>query len=241
MLAWQERLDAAGVGFAVTSRRGGVSSPPYDGCNLGDHVGDDPAAVAENRRRVAQAAGMAPDRFVTARQVHGADVVIADGPWDGEAPAADAVVTAQPGLVLGVLVADCTPVLLAAPRERLVAVAHAGRAGLRAGVVPAVLASLRGLGATRVVARVGPSICGRCYEVPHEMAEDVASIIPVARSVTSTGAPSLAIAAGVVAQLAKDCDEVRWLPGCTAEGAEWYSFRRDGRTGRFAGITWLEP
>ncbi|MGN6334037.1 MAG: peptidoglycan editing factor PgeF [Motilibacteraceae bacterium] len=239
MLAWHEQLEG-GVHLAVTDRHGGVSADPYGSLNLGDHVGDDPAAVAENRRRVAQAAGVAPERLVLLRQVHGDRVVVADGPL-AEPPEADAVVTGQPGLLLAALVADCTPVLLAAPAQGVVGVAHAGRPGMAAGVVLRTLEAMRELGACEVVARVGPSICARCYEVPLELREQVAAVAPESRSVTRHGTPSLDVAAGVVAQLAPHCAQVRWLPGCAAEDPDLYSYRRDGVTGRYAGLAWVQP
>ncbi|MDP9418182.1 MAG: polyphenol oxidase family protein, partial [Actinomycetota bacterium] len=127
------------------------------------------------------------------------------------------------------------------PEQGVVGVAHAGRAGLRAGIVPAVVAAMRRLGATGLVARVGPSICGRCYEVPARMCEDVSAAIPQARSVTARGTPGLDIAAGACAQLETAGVAVRRVAGCTAEDARWYSYRRDGTTGRFAGLAWRRP
>ena len=226
-----------GAGFAFTTREGGVSAPPYDSLNLGTHVGDDPAAVAENRRRVAEAVGVS--ELVVADQVHGTDVVEVTGPWSGAAPKADALVTRLPQLALGVLVADCTPVLLAAPAEGVVGVAHAGRKGMAAGVVRALVDAMRDLGARTIIGRVGPSICPRCYEVPAELREQVAADVPVARSVTRRGTPALDVAAGVLEQLAPHCSDVAQQPGCTAERADLFSFRRDGTTGRSAGLVWL--
>ncbi len=244
MLAWRD--SAVGfdrhrgrAGFGFTDRRGGASAAPYDELNLGDHVGDEPAAVARNRASVAAEVGVPTERLVVARQVHGADVEVVTGPWHGEPPAADALVTSVPGLALGVLVADCTPVLLAAPDEGIVAVAHAGRQGLRLGVVPAALAAVAALGGRRVVARVGPSICGRCYEVPAAMRDDVAAVAPAARAVTDRGTPALDVAAGVAAQLRAAGAEVQRLEMCTFEDRRWYSYRRDRTTGRFAGVVWL--
>jgi YfiH family protein len=225
------------AGFAFTSREGGVSRPPYDGLNLGAHVGDDPAAVAENRRRVAVAAGVRD--LVVANQVHGTEVVEVTGPWTGDVPEADALVTRVPGLALGVLVADCTPVLLAAPAEGVVGVAHAGRKGMAAGVVPALVAALRDLGARTILGRVGPSICPRCYEVPADLREQVAAQVPVSRSVTRRGTPALDVAGAVLEQLAPHCGDVQQLPGCTAERPDLFSYRRDGTTGRSAGLVWL--
>jgi YfiH family protein len=226
-----------GVGFAFTTREGGVSRPPYDSLNLGGHVGDDPQAVAENRRRVAAALGCTD--LVVARQVHGTAVVEVTGPWAGEPPEADALVTRVPRLALAVLVADCTPVLVGAPAEGVVGVAHAGRQGMAAGVVGALVGALRDLGARTLVARVGPSVCPRCYEVPGALREQVAAVVPVARSVTRAGTPALDVAGGVLAQLAAHGAEVQQLRGCTAERPDLYSYRRDGTTGRSAGVVWL--
>lgn len=237
-LAWQDRRDGTGVAF--TSRRAGASAGPYTSLNLGGAVGDEPAAVGRNRTSVARAVGVAPDHLLFAEQVHGTDVVVADGPWAGAAPGADAMVTRTPGLALGVLVADCVPVVLRAPAEGVVGVAHAGRRGLAAGVVPTVLAALRDLGARSIDAHVGPSVCARCYEVPSGLRDEVAAVVPVSASVTRRGTASLDLAAGVAVQLVDGGAAVTVHPGCTAEDATLYSYRRDGVTGRFAGLAWLD-
>ncbi|HWH28646.1 MAG TPA: peptidoglycan editing factor PgeF [Mycobacteriales bacterium] len=223
--------------FAFTTREGGVSRPPYDSLDLATHVGDDPAVVAENRRRVVEAAGV--DALVVATQVHGSDVVEVHGPWAAAPPEADALVTTVPRLALGVLVADCTPVLLAAPEEGVVGVAHAGRKGMAAGVVPRLVEAVRDLGGRSLVARLGPSVCGRCYEVPAALRDEVAAAVPVAASVTWHGTPSLDVAAGVLEQLAPHCRSAEQRPGCTVERADLYSYRRDRTTGRSAGLAWL--
>ncbi|MGH8971405.1 MAG: peptidoglycan editing factor PgeF [Actinomycetes bacterium] len=230
--------------FAVTNRDGGSSARPYDTLNLGDHVGDDPAAVEQNRRRVAAAVGFGPADLVLMRQVHGRDVAVVDGPPGpgDDAPEADALVTTRRGLVLTVLVADCTPVLLASPHADVVGVVHAGRRGLAAGVVPAAVDAMRTLGArpSGVVAHIGPGVCGRCYEVSPTVQSEVAAAVPAALSATRDHRPSLDIPAGVVAQLAKaGVVTVQSDHCCTAERVDLYSYRRDGVTGRFAGLAWL--
>lgn len=231
-----ERLGPARVGF--TGRDGGVSTGPYASLNLGDHVGDDPAAVAENRRRVAAEAGVDP--LVLARQVHGRAVVEVTGSWTGPAPEADALVTRTPGLAVGMLVADCTPVVVVAPDEGVVGVAHAGREGMRQGVAVALVEALRDLGARRLVGRVGPSICPRCYSVPLELREQVAADVPESRAVDRRGGPAIDVAGGVLAQLAPHCDDLLQLPGCSAEDPGLFSHRRDrGTSGRYAGLAWL--
>lgn len=218
----------------------GASSPPYEAFNLGDHVGDDPAAVAANRDRLASDLGVAGDAVVFMTQVHGAKVEVVRGPRGTLPPEADAMVTARPGLALAVLVADCVPVLFAAPVEGIVGVAHAGRQGLACGVVPAAVAALRALGAGELQAVVGPSICGRCYEVPEGLRAEAAAVSPVAATVSWTGTPALDVAAGVMDQLTREGVPATWRPGCTRESEHLYSYRRSGRTGRFAGVVVLD-
>ena len=119
----------------TTTRDGGASAAPFDTFNLGDHVGDDPAAVAANRARLAESVGLGPDGIVWMNQVHGDRVVVVDGPVDGAIDAADGLVTTRPGLALAVVTADCVPVLMSDPRAGVVAAVHAGRAGAKLGVV----------------------------------------------------------------------------------------------------------
>lgn len=231
--------------FAFTDRRGGVSLPPYDSLNLGDHVGDDPEAVRTNRRLAAKMLGVPRDRVVYMRQVHGADVAVAREPWsDEEAPSVDALVTDQPGLVLAVLVADCTPVLLADRTAGVVGAVHAGRPGMAAGVVTAAIDAMRGLGAepSRIEAFTGPGVCGACYEVPEQMRADVAEREPASWATTRQGTPAIDVPAGVSAQLRRAGvkeNRIKIAAGCTIESPQYYSYRRDGVTGRFAGFVWL--
>lgn len=224
-----------GVTTVVTDRLGGVSEGPYAALNLGGHVGDDAGAVLRNRALVAADLGIAPDRLVFMDQCHGAEVAVVTGPPE-RPPAVDALVSAEPGLALVALVADCTPVLLADPAAGVVAAVHAGRPGLVARVVPVALEAMRDLGARSIAAVVGPSVCPRCYEVPLEMRETAAAMRPEARSVSWAGTPAIDVAAGVVAQLADEDVSVTWVPGCAREDERLFSHRRDGRTGRFAGL-----
>jgi YfiH family protein len=226
----------------VTDRRGGRSTSPYDTFNLGDHVGDDPADVAANRARVARELGVAEDRLVWMSQVHGTGVAVVDGPQAGPLPDTDAVVTATPGLVLCVLVADCVPVLLADHVTGVVAAVHAGREGVRQGVLPAALSAMASLGARarHVSALLGPAVCGSCYEVPEGMQADVAHVAPAAAVTTSRGTPGLDLRAGLEQLLRRaGVTEVVHDPRCTVEDASLFSHRRDGVTGRQAGIVWL--
>src|SRR6266851_508462 len=139
---------APGVLAAFTGRPGGTSQPPYASLNLSGAVGDDPAAVAGNRLAVARACGLEVSRLVWMRQVHGSRVGYAAAPAArGPGADLDAIFTDVPGLALGVLAADCAPVLLADPAARIVGAAHSGRAGTAAGVVPALVDAMRGAGA----------------------------------------------------------------------------------------------
>jgi polyphenol oxidase len=226
----------------VTERRGGRSVSPYDTFNLGDHVGDDPAAVAANRARLARELGVPEDRLVWMSQVHGTGVAVVDGPQAGPLPDTDAVVTATPGLVLGVLAADCVPVLLADHVTGVVAAVHAGREGVRRGVLPAALSAMASLGARarHVSALLGPAVCGSCYEVPEDMQADVARVAPAAAVRTRRGTPGLDLRAGLEEMLRRaGVTEVVHDPRCTVEDRTLFSHRRDGVTGRQAGIVWL--
>ncbi|MCW2872123.1 peptidoglycan editing factor PgeF [Actinacidiphila oryziradicis] len=246
----------SGAHFAFTNRWGGVSAAPYESLNLGGHVGDDPAAVRANRDLAAKSLGLDPERVVWMNQVHGNDVALVAAPRRGaQAPTADAIVTTHPGVALAVLTADCVPVLLADPGAGVVAAAHAGRPGLVAGVVPATVESMVGLGARpeRIIAAIGPSVCGGCYEVPAAMRDEVAAAVPEARASTGWGTPSVDVAAGVLAQLARIGVPVGAAtsrgatPGppwrshiCTMESADHFSYRRERTTGRLAGYVWLD-
>ena len=242
------RTDQAGSArLAVTDRYGGSSPAPYDELNLGVHVGDDPAHVGFNRWLVGEQFGVPPDHLVFMQQVHGTGVAVVDGPMSAghPPPEADALVTSRPGLALVVLVADCAPVLLTGTRDDgtgVVGVAHAGRRGMAGGIVAATLAAMadQGVDPVGIAALVGPTICGRCYEVPESLQAEVADIEPAARSTSRSGTPALDVRAGVVAQLrAAGVTSVDVDPTCTAESASLYSHRRDGVTGRFAGIALL--
>ncbi|GGV39786.1 laccase domain protein [Streptomyces longisporoflavus] len=235
----------SGAHFAFTDRWGGVSAVPYEELNLGGAVGDDPQSVRTNRTLAATSLGIDPERVVWMNQVHGPDVVVVDGPWgsDAEIPAVDAVVTARRGLALAVLTADCTPVLLADPVAKVAAAAHAGRPGMLAGVVPAAVEAMTKLGAdpARVIARTGPAVCGRCYEVPEAMRAEVAAIEPAAYAETSWGTPAVDVTAGVHAQLDRlGVRDREQSPVCTRESGDHFSYRRDRTTGRLAGYVWLD-
>jgi YfiH family protein len=157
----------AGAAHGFLGRRGGVSTGVHAGLNVGWGSEDDPAATAENRAR-AVAAVMRGARLVCAYQVHSADVVTVTEPWDdADRPRADALVTDRPGLLLGVLTADCAPVLFHDPRSGVIGAAHAGWKGALHGVTDATIAAMEALGARRgdIAAVVGPCIAQKSYEV----------------------------------------------------------------------------
>ncbi len=228
----------------VTSRSGGGSTGPYASFNLGTRVGDDPAAVEANRRRLARATGLGPDRLVWAEQVHGTVVSTVDGPRAAPEPGTDGLVTGAAGLALAVLVADCVPVLLADPAAGVVAAVHAGRVGAAAGIVPRSVEALVAAGATPggTDALLGPAVCGKCYEVPAEVRAEVEARLPGSATTTRRGTPGLDLRAGIARQLAAlGVARIVADPRCTAEDPELFSYRRDGVTGRQAGVAWIEP
>ncbi|MGU3501947.1 peptidoglycan editing factor PgeF [Mycobacterium sp. C31M] len=233
---------AVRVRRVTTTRAGGVSVPPFDTFNLGDHVGDDPAAVAANRKRLAAALGLRPDAVVWMNQVHSDRVAVVDGPQP-TVDDTDALVTSTRGLALAVISADCVPVLLADARAGVVGAAHAGRVGAQIGVVARTLEAMVRLGANvaDVSALLGPAVSGRHYEVPEEMAADVEKSLPGSRCRTERGTVGLDIRAGLVGQLkslgvtAIDVD-----PRCTVSDAALFSHRRDAPTGRLASLIWME-
>lgn len=238
---WRQTLAPAASGgscieVGFTGRSPGIGTAPWDGFNLGGGVGDDPRQVAANRVALAGCLGVDREQLVFMNQVHGATVLEVSGPWGGPVTGADAVVTRSAGLALAVLVADCVPVLLHDAAAGVIGAVHAGRPGMTAEIVPRAVAEMRRLGGRQLSAVVGPSVCGRCYEVPAEMAEHAAGVAPSSRARSWTGTPAIDVASGVVEQLARDDVAVEWVPGCTREDPDLYSYRRDGRTGRLAGV-----
>ena len=226
-----------------TTRTGGMSRGTYDALDLALHVGDDPVAVTANRALLAQQASLDAGALVFAEQVHGTGVAVVTGPARQPHPGVDALVTARPGLGLVVLAADCLPVLLADPVAGVVAAAHAGRQGLACGVLQATLAAMADLGATPAgtYAVLGPAACGACYELPDALADEVAAAVPGSRTTTRSGTASIDLRAGARALLAAaGIARVQSVGGCTLEQpSRFYSYRRDGRTGRHAGLVQL--
>jgi YfiH family protein len=226
----------------TTTRAGGVSAPPFDTFNLGDHVGDDPAAVAANRKRLAAAVGLGDDGVVWMNQVHSDRVVVVDEHRPAPVDKTDALVTARRRLGLAVVTADCVPVLLGDARAGVVAAAHAGRVGAQNGVVARTVEAMLELGAHAedISVLLGPSVSGRNYEVPAAMAAEVEAALPGSRTTTAQ-TPGLDLRAGIARQLtdlgitAIDVD-----PRCTVEDRHLFSHRRDAPTGRLASVVWME-
>lgn len=237
---WWWREDSQDLTWGFTSRRGGFSSGVHQGLNLALHVGDDAAVVAQNRSWLAADLNLPVDRVRYMDQVHGCDVAtISADSLAGQIPSVDGAVTADRGVALVVMVADCVPVVLADIHAGVIGVAHAGRPGMVAGVVPATIAAMRDLGATKIAARVGPSISARQYEVEASLRDAVAEVEPLAASVTGWGTPAVDVAAGVLSQLARCGVDTQTVAGCSASSSDLYSYRRDGQTGRFAGVVML--
>lgn len=241
------------VQVAFTDRAGGVSAPPFDSLNLAAAGEDDPESVTANLCRVQEAFAGEGAPVALLHQVHGREVVrvrreeAASRPAGGVSglPEADGLVTDQAGVVLVVRVADCIPLLLADAEAGSVAALHVGRPGLVAGVVPAGVGALGDLGAepSRIRAWVGPHVCGRCYEVPGTLRDDVEAVVPGTATTTSWGTPAVDLAAGVRHQLLAagiGADRVEEVRRCTREDPALFSYRRDGRaSGRLAGLVRL--
>lgn len=251
MFALREAVGPVEVAF--TDRAGGVSGPPFDSLNLAATGEDDAASVTTNLCRVQQAFSGGTTYgvpFALMHQVHGGDVVrvgaeeVPTEPTHGTEglPQADGLVTDEAGVALVVRVADCVPLLLADPEARVIGALHVGRPGLVAGVVPNGVAAMRELGAdpARIRVWIGPHVCGRCYEVPAEMRDDVEAVVPGTATETSWGTPAVDLGAGVRSQLATAgiaAASIESLDRCTREDPDLFSYRRDGAaSGRLAGL-----
>ena len=230
--AWRPRVSEAEAVLAFSTRRGGVSSPPFDTLNLGRSTEDRPEAVSDNRRRFLESLDLDPGSLATAGQVHGAAVAEVRHP--GFHPGCDVLVTRAPGIALAVTAADCLPLILTA--RGAVAAAHSGWRGTVAGAPRAALDALCAAAAVQpseVVVHLGPSIRSCCYRVGPEVARQFAASATVrhhdAWHLDLVAAASLQlIEAGVSAE------RIHQVPACTAcDSAQYFSHRRDGaRTGR---------
>jgi YfiH family protein len=224
-----------GIRHAFFTREGGVSEGIYASLNGGVGSNDKPAAVAENRARMAAAVGVAPERLVTAYQVHSAEVVVAETPWTAaERPRVDAVVTRVPGLAIAVSTADCGPVLLADAEAGVIGAVHAGWRGALAGVTDAAVAAMERLGArrTRIVAAIGPLIRQDNYEVGRDLIAAFTGADPgnaaFFRSTDRAGHALFDLPGYIAARLARaGIAQIEDLGLCTyAEERRFFSFRR---------------
>lgn len=228
-----------GVRHGFFTREGGVSEAIYASLNCGFGSGDDPARVQENRRRVATQLGVGTRHLVTVRQIHGDVAHIADAPWPREAsPEADAIVTATRGLAVGVLTADCTPILFCDAEAGVVGAAHAGWKGARKGIVSSTISAMERLGARREAIRavIGPTISRKAYEVGHDFYGNFVRDDPYNEVFFSTvdgGKPHFDLPAYCRKQLTDcGCTMIEDLQTCTYEDESlFFSFRRTTHLG----------
>jgi YfiH family protein len=198
---------------------------------LAQHVGDDAQTVARNRELLRKITG--PVQFMN--QVHGDDVVEVKTLIDD--PTCDALITTVPGIALAVMVADCIPLLLSS--SGVVGAVHVGRRGLMNSVAIKAVEAMRALGAGQIHAQLGASICGRCYEVPQELSDEVCAKHPAASSLTNNLTPALDLPRALIADLVAIGVTYEASPICTLENNEYFSYRRHNITGRNAGVVWL--
>lgn len=245
------RLDAVCPGEALipglkvltTLRAGGVSDTPYASLNPALHVGDDPRAVQENRRRIRQGFSL-PREPLWLEQVHGTHVVDADATATDVPPVADGAVTHERKRVLAVMTADCVPVVLAATGGRALAIAHAGWRGLAAGVLDAALRAME-VDPRDVAAWIGPGIGPRHYEVDARVRNAFDAFPGHARAFTRAGdGAHWQCDLARLAQMGLEAAGVGRIEqsGCCtyADRERFFSYRRDGVTGRMATLAWLE-
>ena len=232
-------LDLPGIAHGWFTREGGVSEGPLASLNCGFGSDDDATRVAENRARALAALDLAPDRLCTVYQTHSARAVMVEAPEaPGETPEADALVTTRPDLALGVLTADCAPVLLADPAARVVAAAHAGWKGALTGILEAAVEAMAQAGAApeRIVAVIGPSIGRASYEVGPEFPEPFLAHDPADADLFAAGQAGhfyfdlAGYAARRLRRLGLARIEALELDTC-AEPARFFSYRRASRAG----------
>ena len=212
-----------------TKRTGGVSHGAFASLNLGTHVGDVLEDVLENRKILASKVG--PTQYMN--QVHGDRIALIEEITD-ESPTADALVTGIPGITLAVMVADCIPVLLKS-RESVAAV-HVGRRGLVNEITRKTLSLMRDMGSSQITAIIGPAICGACYEVSEEIHSEVTALHPFADSRTHSGTFALDLPAALRSVLSDEGVAIINKFECTVESEDYFSYRRDGVTGRQVGV-----
>ena len=233
------RQDARRGHWLFTSRRGGVSETPFSELNLADHIGDTAHAVIENRSILAKRTGCSEIVFM--RQHHSNLVQRVRHPIAAQPPSVDALVTTEPGTALVALSADCVPVALVDADAGVVAAVHSGWQGMVSDVVGAALTEMWALGASPAHTRavLGPAICGGCYPVLVDRAEQAAAVAPTSVVVARNGQPGIDVRVGLASALRAQSIHVEFVGGCTAEDPQLYSYRRDGLTGRQGVAVWL--
>ncbi|MCQ4617849.1 peptidoglycan editing factor PgeF [Corynebacterium sp. CCUG 65737] len=197
-------------------------------------------SLEDTRRTLGEKLGI--ERQVWMEQLHTNTVTVVDGATASPVEATDAIVTTTPKLALCVKVADCVPVLLADHAAGVIAAAHAGRMGARNGIVRNTVETMVELGATpaNIQALLGPAAAGESYEVPQDMADDVETHLPGSRTRTKQGTPGIDVRAGLVRQLlGLGVTHIDADPRDTITDPDFFSYRREGQTGRQAGIIWL--
>lgn len=252
---WEAPVSVRAV---MTTRLGGVSVPPWDSLNVGVHVGDNAAAVLENRMRIRKEAQL-PSEPVWLEQVHGTSVVVLDAGniprtvtaeqlMDSRRPRADAAVTRQAGVVCAIQVADCLPVLFASRDGSVVGAAHAGWRGLASGVLGATIAAMD-VPPDQIVAWLGPAIGPQSFEVGDDVVAAFAATahddqrVPTEAAFVRQSNGKWLCDLFALAQLRLTAAGVTQVSGgglCTVSDARrFYSYRRDGQTGRMAALVWI--
>lgn len=225
-----------------TTRNGGVSAPPFASFNLGDHVGDALPDVLANRKLLAEQVGLNVSSFAWMRQTHGRNIAVVSAGTAEPIPDTDGLVTATPGVVLVVLVADCVPILLSDAQAGVVAAVHAGREGARKGIAAKAIEVMVGLGAdpSRIEVQLGPAACGKHYEVPLDMQQEVDRSLPGSAVETVWGTPGIDVRLGLDRQLRDlGVTSIHHDSRCTIEDEALFSHRRGAPTGRIAGVIWI--
>lgn len=239
-----------------------VAFTSTDEGNLALHVGDRQQEVLQRRRRLEDRLGLAGGTLRFMNQTHSVAVHVVDSsgersnqdtgqPSERKArdtpawgPDADALLSPDGSIPLAVMVADCLPVVFIAIRDDgglVTAVAHAGRNGLLGGILQNTVTAIREAGGDGIHAWIGPAVCGSCYEVPAGMAAEASAVMPGIEATTSWGTPSLDLPGAAAALLIGLDVDVTATGVCTVEDPDYYSYRRDARTGRLAGIVWPAP
>jgi hypothetical protein len=233
-----DALAVPGVRHGWFTRTGGVSEGVYGSLNAGPGSNDLPERVAENRARIAAGMGVGPSHLLSPHQHHSSDVLAVEAPFSSGRPKADAMVTRTSGLALGILTADCGPVLFADPVNRVIGAAHAGWQGALGGVLENTVAAMEALGAARasITAVLGPTISRPNYEVGADFAERAMERDPASAAFFSPGASAgkrhFDLPGCILMRLARAGVAAHWTGHCTyAEPERFFSFRRTTHAG----------